>query len=72
MGLKVIVVDLNPLSRSSLMSTITVVDDVTRFSNNLQNNLLNFQRLKRKNWDNKKSLQIALDTINNNLQSSIK
>ena len=72
MGLKVIVVDLNPLSRSSLMSTITVVGDVTRFSNNLQNNLLNFQRLKRKNWDNKKSLQIALDTINNNLQSSIK
>ena len=71
MGLKVIVVDLNPLSRSSLMSTITIVDDVTRFGNNLQNNLLNFQRLKRENLDNKKSLKVALDTINENLQSSI-
>jgi Uncharacterized protein conserved in archaea len=72
MGLKVIVIDLNPLSRSSLMSTIAIVDDVTRFSNNLQNKLLNFQRLKREKWDNKKSLQTALDTINDNLQSSIK
>ena len=72
MGLKVIVVDLNPLSRSSLMSTITIVDDVTRFSNNLQEKLLIFQRLKREKWDNKKSLQVALDTINETLQSSIK
>ena len=55
----------------SLMSTITIVDDVTRFGNNLQNNLLNFQILKRENWDNKKSLKVALDTINENLQSSI-
>ena len=71
MGLKVIVVDLNPLSRSSLMSTITIVDDVTRFSKNLQEHLLIFQRLKRTEWENKKALQIALDTINNRLQSLI-
>ena len=71
MGLKVIVVDLNPLSRSSLMSTIAIVDDVTRFSANLQEKLLIFNRLKRTKWDNKKSLQIALDTINETLQSSI-
>ena len=71
MGLKVIVVDLNPLSRSSLMSTIAIVDDVTRFSKNLQEKLLVFQRLKRSKWDNKNALQIALDTINERLQSSI-
>ena len=71
MGLKVIVVDLNPLSRSSLMSTIAIVDDVTRFSKNLQEKLLNFQRLKRTKWENKKALQIALDTINERLQNSI-
>lgn len=72
MGLKVIVVDLNPLSRSSLMSSIAIVDDVTRFSKNLKKKLLIFNRLKRTKWDNKKSLQIALDTINERLQSSIK
>ena len=71
MGLKVIVVDLNPLSRSSLMSTIAIVDDVTRFSRNLEEKLLTFQRLKREKWDNKKALKIALDTINENLQNSI-
>jgi phosphopantothenate synthetase len=53
------------------MSTITVVDDVTRFSKNLQENLLNFQRLKRTNWENKEALQIALDTINQRLNSLI-
>ena len=71
MGLKVIVVDLNPISRSSLMSTIAIVDDVTRFSRNLKKNLLNFQRLKRKKWENKKALQNALDNINNRLQNLI-
>ena len=71
MGLKVIVVDLNPLSRSAVKSTIAVVDDVTRFSKNLQEKLLSFKNLERIKWDNKKSLQVALDTINDRLKNSI-
>jgi 4-phosphopantoate--beta-alanine ligase len=71
MGLKVIVVDLNPLSRSAMKSTIAIVDDVTRCSKNLQEKLLSFKNIKRIKWDNKKSLQAALDTINDRLKNLI-
>ncbi len=71
MGLKVIVVDLNPLSRSAMMSTIAIVDDVTRFGKNLQEKLLSFKNLERTNWDNKKSLQVALSAINERLEHLI-
>ena len=47
------------------------INELDSITSHLQNNLLNIQILKRENWDNKKSLKVALDTINENLQSSI-
>jgi len=64
-------VDLNPLSRSSMMSTISIVDNVTRVGKNLQEKLLSFRGIKKVEWDNKKSLQIALDTINERLKDLV-
>ena len=69
MGGDVIVIDLNPMSRSAKMATVTVVDEISRFATNL------FQELKEpglvnKNWDNSGILQSALDCINDNLKKT--
>jgi|TARA_B110000263_G_scaffold246848_1_gene258590 4-phosphopantoate--beta-alanine ligase len=69
MGGDVIVIDLNPMSRSAKMATVTVVDEISRFATNL------FQELKNpglvdKNWDNLDILQSALDCINDNLKKT--
>ena len=62
MGAEVIVIDLNPLSRSAQMASVTVVDELTRFADNL------FEELKQPkmtidDWDNKSILNSALDEI---------
>ena len=62
MGKDVIVVDLNPLSRSSKMAKVTVVDELCRFAENLYVLCLDpFEP--NNNWDNTKILQTALETI---------
>lgn len=62
MGAEVIVIDLNPLSRSAQMASVTVVDELTRFADNL------FEELKQPkmpvdDWDNKSILNSALNEI---------
>lgn len=61
MGKDVIVVDLNPLSRSSRMGSVTIVDEVSRVVNNLilaQSNVR-----KPTDWDNFTCLQSAINHI---------
>ena len=61
MGKEVLVIDLNPLSRSSSRGTVGIVDEVTRVAKNL------IQMIPKKpeptNWNNNKGLQAALDHI---------
>ena len=58
---KVIVIDLNPLSRSAQKATITIVDNITRAVPLLTNKIRQYKKLNRiglmrtiKNYDNKK------------------
>lgn len=62
MGKDVIVVDLNPLSRSAKMAKVTVVDELCRFAENLYVSCLN-PIAPNLNWDNPKILQSALEEI---------
>jgi len=61
MGKEVLVIDLNPLSRSSSRGTVGIVDEVTRVAKNL------IQMIPKKpeptDWNNNKGLQAALDHI---------
>lgn len=61
MGKTVLVIDLNPLSRSSRGCTVGIVDEVTRVAKNL----IQFipQKPAATDWDNDKGLQGALDHI---------
>ncbi len=68
MGKTVIVVDLNPLSRSSKMADITIVDEISRVANNMlvmieEDNLIETKFT----FDNEKSLQSALNLIGQNI-----
>jgi 4-phosphopantoate--beta-alanine ligase len=61
MGKTVIVVDLNPLSRSAKMASITIVDEISRVANNMLEII-----------ENEDNLEIDIDFINNhNLQQSL-
>ncbi|HKR72730.1 MAG TPA: phosphopantothenate/pantothenate synthetase [Candidatus Nitrosocosmicus sp.] len=76
---KVITVDLNPLSRTSLAADITIVDNITRviplLIDRIQYHEKNSTRreLQRiiKSYDNKKGLQDALLTMNKDRANSI-
>ena len=59
MGKTVITIDLNPLSRTSLTSTVTIVDNVTRALNNM------IQFTKDMKGGNKDSLQAVIDAYDN-------
>ena len=67
MGKEVLVIDLNPLSRSSRGGTVGIVDEVTRVAKNL------IQMIPEKppvtDWDNNKSLQSALDHITTSMSN---
>ena len=64
MGKTVIVIDLNPLSRSAKMGTITIVDELTRVAENM---LFQFDSVKMsevsKTYDNEEALRDALRHI---------
>ena len=64
MGKTVIVIDLNPLSRSAKMGTITIVDELTRVAENM---LFQFDSIKMsevsKTYDNEETLRDALRHI---------
>ena len=61
MGKTVLVIDLNPISRSSRGCTVGIVDEVTRVAKNL----IQFipQKPAATDWDNDRGLQSALDHI---------
>ncbi len=74
MGKKVIAIDLNPLSRTAQLATITIVDNVVRAMPTLvrtaeELRLENKDKLKEisSNFDNKRNLGEAIDLINQRL-----
>ena len=68
MGKEVLVVDLNPLSRSARNATVTAVDEVTRVAKNLIQ--LIAERPAATEWDNEKGLQDALNHIVSSMSNS--
>ena len=70
MGKTVLVIDLNPLSRSAKMGSVTIVDELSRVANNLLVGAM--QKITRKpssNYDNSQHLQAAIDHITCTLSS---
>ena len=65
MGLDVVVIDLNPMSRSARMANVTVVDEVSRFASNLKGLLLQSPPIVDEDWDNEACLQDSLRMIAN-------
>jgi len=63
MGKEVIVVDLNPLSRSSQKANVTIVDELTRFISNLIQILSNDVASPNPVWDNEENLKCALNDM---------
>ena len=61
-GKEVIVVDLNPISRSSIGATVTIVDEISRASVILLEKILS-EGVNSGTWDNNEVLRRALSTI---------
>ena len=57
-----IVVDLNPISRSSIGATVTIVDEISRASVILLKEILS-EGVNSGTWDNNEVLRRALSTI---------
>ena len=68
MGKTVIVIDLNPFSRSAKRGTLTIVDELSR----VVNNMLEFDEplleVALDDWDNKENLKQALEHINDSIK----
>lgn len=65
LGKEVLVVDLNPLSRSAKMATVTIVDDVSRMANLLLKYVItNSSNITE--WDNDLALKESLKVISKN------
>ena len=76
MGKKVIVIDLNPISRSSKTASISIVDNIIRaipnilkWINRFKNKDKIFLESLEKNWDNNKMLKEVLSFISKRLNS---
>ena len=65
MGKEVLVVDLNPLSRSAKMATVTIVDEVSRMADLLLEYVIADSSNVTK-WDNNSALKESLKIISNN------
>jgi 4-phosphopantoate--beta-alanine ligase len=63
-GKQVLVVDLNPLSRTAMMATVTVVDEVSRASSELLSEVVSGD-CEPSQWNNAAALNAALDIISN-------
>ena len=61
-GKEVLVIDLNPLSRTSMTATVTIVDEVSRASSKLLDQVIAGER-ESSYWDNAAALNAALDII---------
>ncbi len=62
LGKEVLVIDLNPLSRTSMMASVTIVDEVARASEALVRETITGQSGPTQ-WDNQRVLRDALDTM---------
>lgn len=70
MGKTVLVIDLNPLSRSARMGSVTIVDELSRVANNLLTGAMQkINRMARSDYDNNQYLQAAIDHITSTLSS---
>jgi 4-phosphopantoate--beta-alanine ligase len=74
MGKKVIAIDLNPLSRTSRMATVTIVDNILRAVPNLVFSAVELSKSSPENWkslikeyDNNSTLRQAVNEILNHL-----
>ena len=68
MGKTVLVIDLNPLSRSAKMGSVTIVDELSRVANNLLAGAMQkIIRISRPEYDNNQHLQAAIDHITSTL-----
>ena len=61
LGKQVLVIDLNPLSRTARTATVTIVDEVARALGEMEELLL--QNPQSTDWDNQKTLREALEII---------
>jgi len=70
MGKVVLVIDLNPLSRSAKMGSVTIVDELSRVADNLLHGAMQkIARIPRSDYENNNILQSAIDHITSNLSS---
>ena len=67
LGKEVLVIDLNPLSRSAKMATVTIVDEVSRAFEGILSELLSDCNFDSTDWDNESSLRESLQEINESL-----
>jgi 4-phosphopantoate--beta-alanine ligase len=61
LGKQVLVIDLNPLSRTSRMAHVTIVDEVSRAMTELCSALVEEPKISQ--WDNGQALRDALEII---------
>ncbi len=61
LGKQVLVIDLNPLSRTARTATVTIVDEVSRAMEVMRNSLL--ENPTPGDWDNQQTLRNALDVM---------
>lgn len=66
MGKEVLVIDLNPLSRTAKMASVTIVDELTRVVKNLIKIIP--KNPSRNNWNNNLTLRSALESIIKNVK----
>jgi len=70
MGKVVLVIDLNPLSRSAKMGSVTIVDELSRVAENLLRGAMQkITRTPRTDYDNNNNIQSAIDHITSSLSS---
>ena len=63
MGKTVCVIDLNPLSRTARMASVTIVDELTRCVSILLKRLMGEEDSSDDHWDNEKNLQDSLEVM---------
>jgi len=68
MGKQLIVVDLNPLSRTARRATVTIVDELMRMAPILLSYLVNGVSIAQPEWDNKANLEDSLVVMLNYLR----
>jgi len=70
MGKTVLVIDLNPLSRSAKMGSVTIVDELSRVAKNLLSGAMQkIIRMPRSDYDNDQHLQASIDHITSTLSA---